>query len=311
MDNLVQMNDFSNGWSWFIAIVVILGIIYCAALVWFNNSGSKEAKNEVMDTVWDEDLAEYNNPLPRWWLKMYYFFIVFGLIYLILYPGLGAYQGLLGWTQRGAYEQELAQAKEKVAPLYEEYGKLSVEELMDNPYARKTASRIFSTNCAICHGSAGKGAKGFPDLRDQDWLYGSSYEHIEETITKGRNGMMPAWIDIIGSDGSKDVTAYVISLSRESNHPDLLSKGKQIYEASCIACHGADAKGGQAMGAPNLTDNIWLYGGSEEDVLETILYGRHGHMPAQKDVMDKEQIRLLAAYVYRFVKEAEAAASSE
>lgn len=298
MNDQIQMTDFSSDfWHWFIVIPTVVGIIWCALLAWHNSKGPKTMSEETMGHVWDEDLQEYNNPLPRWWLNMFYLTIIFGLVYLILYPGLGKFKGVLDWTQRGQYNQEIELADARYAPLYDKYASMTFEQLAQDSEAMKTAGRLFSTNCALCHGSDARGARGFPNLTDDDWLYGNDQATILQTLTNGRNGVMPGWEQVLGEDGAWAVAEYVLSLSRDPVNPDLLEKGKQQYDQLCVACHGANGKGNQALGAPNLTDDIWLYGGSHKAVVKSLIEGRNGVMPAQKDLLTEEQIHLLGAYV--------------
>lgn len=306
MNDQIQMTDFSSDfWHWFIVIPTVLGIIWCAVLAWHNSKGPKDTTEETMGHVWDGDLVEYNNPLPRWWLNMFYITIIFGLVYLLLYPGLGKFKGMLDWTQRGQYNQEIELANAEYAPLYEKYASMSFAELAEDSGAMKTAGRLFSTNCALCHGSDARGARGFPNLTDDDWLYGSDQATIMETLINGRNGVMPGWEQVLGEEGSWAVAEYILSWSREPLNPDLLEAGKEKYDQLCVACHGADGKGNQALGAPNLTDDIWLYGGSHKAVVKTLLEGRNGVMPAQKDLLSEEQIHLLGAYVTSLSKSAQ------
>jgi cytochrome c oxidase cbb3-type subunit 3 len=252
-----------------------------------------------MGHVWDEDLEELNNPLPGWWLKLFYITMVFGLIYLALFPGLGSFPGLLGWTSHGQYEREMDVADATYGPLFTRYREMSIPAVAADPEARKMGERLFVTYCAACHGSDARGARGFPNLRDNDWLYGGSPEQIEQTILYGRNGVMPAWQDALGGkQGVADVVQYVLSLSGRNVDQAAAARGKVKFQTFCVACHGADGKGNQAIGAPNLTDNIWLYGGSEKAITETIAKGRNGKMPAQKDTLGEDKVHLLAAYVY-------------
>jgi len=301
------MADFvSNFWSWFIIVPVLVGIL---ALFYLSMAQSRDerkgGKAEPMGHVWDENLAELNNPLPKWWLNLFYITLVFGLIYLALYPGLGRYQGYLKWTQEGQYEKEVKQADETYGPIYEAYLKRDLVDLSKDPEAMKTATRLFVNNCTICHGSDARGGKGFPNLTDNDWLYGGAPETIEQTILHGRNGVMPAWKGVLGQTGVFNVSEYVLSLSGHKADPNVAAAGKAKFEQLCAACHGKDGKGGQAVGAPNLTDNTWLYGGSQETVLKTISDGRQGHMPAHEEFLGKGKVHLLAAYVYSLSHQSE------
>ena len=299
------MADFTSSfWSWFIAIPTILGIV---AMFWLiiNYSGSRtygEAKDgEPMGHVWDGDLQEMNNPLPRWWLNMFYATLIFSVIYLVLYPGLGSWKGILGWTEVNQYEAEMKQAEETYGPLFDQYLKVGIEELARDPKAVEMGRHLFATYCVGCHGSDAGGARGFPNLRDNDWLYGGTPEKIVETITNGRQGMMPAWEDqgLLSREDVVNVAEYVRSLSGAENiDPQARAKGEGVYKANCAACHGPDGKGNQAIGAPNLTDEVWLYGGSQKRVIESIAHGRSGKMPAWGEILGEGKIHLLAAYIY-------------
>jgi cytochrome c oxidase cbb3-type subunit 3 len=293
------MADFTHSfWSWFVAVPTILGMLWCFYLT-FDNARKIEPEEEGKTTehVWDEDLQEINNPLPKWWLNLFYITIVFGFVYLILYPGLGSYQGLLGWSEIGEYEQELADADSRYAPLYDKYGSQSLAELGQNKNALATAKRLFSTNCSICHGADARGTAGFPNLRDDAWLYGGDGDTIKLSITNGRNGLMPAWAAPLGEQGVIDVTEYIYGFQQTVENPQAAQAGAEKFKLFCAACHGADATGNPIMGAPNLTDKSWLYGGSKTVISESISNGRQGAMPAHKDLLSENQIHLLSAYL--------------
>lgn len=297
------MSDFTSSfWSWFIIVVVIASFIAIFWLIHWTTKGkptkTAEGKVETMGHVWDGNLEEYNNPLPRWWLIMFYITLFFGVAYLILYPGLGAFDGVLGWTQINQYQEEIDRAEETYGAIYDKYQEEDIASLVSNEEAVKIGERFFSTYCTTCHGSDARGVRGYPNLRDNDWLYGGSPEKIKETIMNGRQGAMPPWEDALGHEGVFQVTQYVKSLSGHEVDSVVAHKGKQIYEKNCVVCHGADGKGNQQIGAPNLTDNIWLYGGSQKQISESIAKGRSGVMPAHKEFLGEAKIHLLAAYVY-------------
>lgn len=296
------MADFtSNFWNWFIIIGVVGGIV---AMFWLNIWQSErrratEEKAKPMGHVWDEDLQELNNPLPRWWLNLFYLTLVFSIVYLILYPGLGTFAGALGWTQLGQYEREMNAAKKQFDPLYEKYLKEDLKTLATNKDAIRTGERLFVNYCTTCHGSDARGAKGFPNLRDSDWLYGGAPETIKMSIMAGRQGVMPAWGAALGgNEGVFQVTEYVLSLSGRRVNEEAALAGKTKYQQLCVACHGADGRGNPQLGAPNLTDDIWLYGGSQKSVMESIDKGRSGRMPAHNEFLGEAKSHLLAAYVY-------------
>ncbi len=295
------MADFTHPfWNWYISVPTILGMLWCFYLT-FDNARKIDPEDEgkPMEHIWDEDLRDINNPLPKWWLNLFYITIVFGFGYLILYPGLGSYQGLLGWSQIGRYEQELIDADAQYSPLYENYGSQSLAALGQNKNAMGTASRLFSTNCSICHGADARGTKGFPNLRDDQWLYGGDGETIKLSITNGRNGIMPAWFGSLGEAGVNELTEYLYGFQQTPENPAAAQAGEEKFKLFCAACHGADATGNQAIGAPNLTDKNWLYGGSKAVISETISNGRQGAMPAHKDLLSENKIHLLTAYILK------------
>lgn len=295
------MADFINGfWSWYIIVPVLGGIaaMFYFNVVWSEPKRRPEEKAKAMGHVWDEDLHELNNPLPRWWLNLFYITLVFGVGYLALYPGLGTFRGLLGWTETGQYDREMAAADKQFGPLYEKYSKEDLLALANDREALKTGERLFVNYCSSCHGSDAGGGPGFPNLRDDDWLYGGDPQTIQTTILNGRQGAMPAWGAVLGPDGVSNVAEYVLSLSGRSTDAAAVAAGKEKFQQLCVACHGPEGKGNQAMGAPNLTDNIWLYGGSKKTIMETIEKGRNGRMPAWAGFLGEAKVHLLAAYVY-------------
>ncbi len=288
-------------WTGFIAVLTLGNIAACWWLIrWTAKPRPNEsASDETTGHVWDDDLTEYNQPMPRWWLMLFYITIVFGLIYLVLYPGLGSYDGALGWSQYKEYRQEVQAAESRYAPLYAEYASKPVPELAQVDSAMRTGGRIFANNCAVCHGSDGRGAKGFPNLADDDWLYGGDPEKIKQSLLNGRNGVMPAFGQQLDERGLRAVAAYVYTLNgRDWPRPDLVAAGEQKYQTLCVACHGPDGKGNQALGAPDLTDQTWLYGGSMEALVETLYDGRNGQMPAFRELLGEDRVHLMSAYVY-------------
>ena len=295
------MADFTSSfWNWFIIIPTVGGIIACFLLIrWLSTAIKPEDEGKEMDHVWDGDLVELNNPLPRWWLNMFYITLYFSIGYLALYPGLGTFKGLLEWTSTGQYEREIDIADAKYGPLFKKFREMPIVAVAADPEARRMGERLFVNYCATCHGSDARGARGFPNLRDNDWLYGGGPDVIQQTILDGRNGVMPAWADALGGDaGVADVTEFVFSLSGRDVEQAAAARGGEKYQMLCVACHGADGTGNQALGAPNLTDSIWLYGGSSKQVMETIANGRVGVMPPHRDFLGEDKVHLLAAYVY-------------
>ena len=297
------MSDFTSAfWHWFIAIVTLVSIFGCGLLLWMQSrvrikKVPEGEKSPLHGHVWDDDLREYNNPVPRWWMWLFYITIVFSLAYLVFYPGLGNFAGTLGWTSTSEYSGEIKEADAQYGPLFAQYEKIDVAALAKDPKANAIGQRLFLNYCAQCHGSDAGGAKGFPNLRDKDWLYGGDPATIETTILQGRNGVMPAHGPIIGDDNIVPMVNYVRSLSGLKHDAKLAVVGQSKF-AICSACHGADGKGNQAIGAPNLTDNIWLYGSSEETIAETLRLGRNNQMPAQLERLGTAKVHLLAAYVY-------------
>ena len=290
----------SSFWSLYIVLLTGANI---AAAWWLIRWTAKPRKGEVAATettghVWDENLTEYNKPMPRWWLYLFYLSIVFAIIYLILYPGMGNFRGLLGWTQLNAYERQMAQAEQTYGPIFHQYGATDLIALSQDPEAMGTASRLFANNCAACHGSDARGGPGFPNLTDGDWLYGGNPEIIRESILKGRSGMMPPLGAALGEEGIGEVAQYVLSLGGRPSNPVQAAAGQQKFAMLCAACHGPEGKGTPALGAPNLTDNIWLYGGSVETIAQTIRGGRQGRMPSHEALLGADRVHLLAAYVY-------------
>lgn len=293
--------DISGFWNLYITAIVLLSVIACGIFLWMQDRAKKHA-GQTTGHVWDETLEEYDNPLPNWWRWLFYMTVVFSLAYLALYPGLGRYAGLFGWTSRGQYEKEMAEAKAKYDPIYEAFLKQDIATLSKDSMAREMGKTLFLTYCAQCHGSDARGAKGFPNLTDDDWLYGGTPEQIEATILDGRMGMMPPFggnPDAVGgTSGAREIAHYVRSLSGLPSDSILADRGKGRFEKVCFACHGMEGKGNQAMGAPNLTDKVWLYGSREETIIETIVHGRTNQMPAHRERLGEAKAHLLAAYVY-------------
>ena len=300
-------------WSWYITLLS-LGTI--AALVWLllaTRKGQRgESTEETVGHSYD-GIEEYDNPLPKWWFMLFIATVVFALGYLVLYPGLGNWKGILpgyegGWTQVKEWQREVDRANEQYGPLYAKFAAMPVEEVAQDPQALKMGGRLFASNCSVCHGSDAKGAYGFPNLTDDDWLYGGDPETIKTTIMGGRQAVMPGWKDVLGEEGIRHVAGYVRSLSGRDVPEGIdsdIEQGQKIFAANCAVCHGPDAKGIQAMGAPNLTDNVWLYGSSFAQIQQTLRHGRNGRMPAQEDILGNDKVHLVAAYVYSLSQQTE------
>jgi len=295
------MSDFTNNfWPIFITTISLLGIFGCALLLWLTSKIKVTSVNgdNTSGHVWDEDLREMNNPLPRWWVWMFIITIIFALFYLVAYPGLGTNPGQFGWTAVNQYDKEVAKANKDLEPLYSKFAAMPTEKLAFNPEAHAIGERLFMNNCSQCHGSDAKGSRGFPNLTDKDWLHGGSPAKIEETITGGRIGMMPPMAAAVGnSEDVKNVANYVLSLSGSMYDSGRAGLGKEKF-VNCAPCHGADGKGNQDIGAPNLTDNIWLHGAGEAAIIRRIYEGKVNQMPAQSGRLTPDQIHVVAAYVW-------------
>lgn len=289
----------SSFWNWFVIILTVGSILGCWWLLHWTKgiSGRKDGQIGNTGHVWDENLVELNAPLPRWWLHLFNITIVFALVYMAIFPGLGNLPGVLDWTQVKRYEAEVAKAEQAQQAVYARFSTMSPEQLMADPEAVGIGQRLFANNCAMCHGSDGRGAPGFPNLADADWLYGNSWDQVSATIRDGRNGAMPALGAVLGDEGTLNVAAYVQSLSGQEVNASQAAAGKAQFDTLCSACHGLDGRGNQALGAPNLTDDIWLYGGTQEIIAATITNGRNGMMPAHKQLLSEDRQRMLAAYV--------------
>jgi cytochrome c oxidase cbb3-type subunit III len=294
------MSDFfTSGWSIFITAATIVGLIACLGLLF--GASRRKVMSETDNTtghVWDGDLVELNNPLPRWWMMLFIITVVFGAIYLALYPGLGARAGTLQWSSVGEHGADVAAARAQLAPLYARFNGLAPEALAKDPQAMALGERLFVNNCAQCHGSNARGSKGFPNLTDNDWLWGGAPETIMQTIREGRNGNMPPMAAAVGSSEEvRNVANYVLSLS-DSPHNNVAAQLGRSKFVACAACHGMDGKGNPALGSANLTDKIWLHGWGEDAIVRMVNEGKHNVMPAHKDRLSEDQIRVLGTYVW-------------
>ncbi|HSV51960.1 MAG TPA: cytochrome-c oxidase, cbb3-type subunit III [Burkholderiaceae bacterium] len=294
------MSDFdSNFWSLYVAGFTLVSILACLVLLWI--TARKKIASSADNTtghVWDEDLREMNNPMPRWWMWMFVISIVFSLLYLVAYPGMGAYQGELAWSSAQEHAQDVAQATQDVAPQYARFGTMRTEEIARDPQAMAIGERLFMNNCAQCHGSDARGSKGFPNLADADWLYGGSPAKIAETLHQGRTGTMPPMAAAVGTpEDVKNLAHYVLSLSASPHDSLRAGLGKSKFTA-CAACHGVGGKGNPDLGAPNLGDDVWLHGWGENAIIAIINSGKVNHMPAQAGKLTEAQIQVLAGYVW-------------
>jgi cytochrome c oxidase cbb3-type subunit 3 len=292
------MSQFTSSvWEIYIAVISLVSIVACGVFLKMQ-SVRHVTEADTTGHVWDEDLSEYNNPLPRWWAWLFYITIFFSLGYLVLYPGLGIWGGSLGWTQLKQLEEENARAQAAYGPLYERYGAQEVAEVAKVPAALAIGQKLFLNHCAQCHASDAGGSRGFPSLADRDWLWGGTPEAIKTSIADGRTGVMPPFGPALGEQGVKDAAHYVMSLSGGAHDSIRAARGKEKFVQLCAVCHGADGKGNQQLGAPNLTDGIWLHGSGEAAIAETVTRGRSNQMPAHKELLTPAKIHLLAAYVY-------------
>ncbi|GAB2992918.1 cytochrome-c oxidase, cbb3-type subunit III [Psychrosphaera aestuarii] len=315
------MTDF---WSWWIIILTVFSIVACFVIITANlKNYTHVEEGESMGHEFD-GIEELNNPLPKWWTYLFYFILVWSVGYLALFPGLGNYEGLLGWKSSNqgittlaeskalsekakaegllvALDQEVRTADEVYGPVFKALADKPILDLAYDDEGFKVGQRLYLQNCALCHGSDARGSTGFPNLRDNDWLYGDSPETIKETLLYGRKAAMPAWEAALGDQGIEEMTAYVLKLAGRKVNDKLADAGEAKF-GMCAACHGPDGKGSLAhnlpFGAPNLTDNIWLYGGSKKAVEETLRYGRNGVMPAWKDVLGEDKVHVISAYIY-------------
>ncbi len=296
------MSEFtSDFWDLYIALLTLLSIVACALFL-KSQSVRKPGPVETTGHQWDGDLAEYNNPLPRWWSWLFYLTIVFSIAYLVLYPGLGSWRGTLGWSQVGQLREEQQTAERQFGPLYRKFAALEVAQLANNPEALAIGQKLFLNNCAQCHASDGAGSRGFPNLTDRDWLWGGDEKTIKATIAEGRTGVMPPFGAALGAEGTKNLAHYVRSFSGLTTDSLRVAFGRELYQQNCVACHGAEGKGNAALGAPDLADKTWLHGSAEPVVIETISRGRTNHMPAHKALLDEARIHLLTAYVLSLSK---------
>ena len=295
------MENLNTFWNWWVIIIVVVSILGCWWLLHWTKGVGDDAEHEEggEDTghVWDETIHELNSPLPRWWLHLFNITIVFALIYLAFYPGLGNFAGKLGWTQEKQYEAEVAAAEAAQEQVFAKFRDMTPEQLVADAEANGIGGRLFGNNCAMCHGSDGRGAKAFPNLTDDDWQWGGSFEQVYASIADGRMAVMTPHGPILGEDGVRNAVAYVQQMSGQKADPEMAAEGQKTFQTICMACHGMDGTGNQLLGAPNLTDDIWLYGGTPQDIEYTIVNGRMGNMPAHKDLLNEDKMRILAAYV--------------
>ena len=290
------MTSFWSGW---IIILTTACLVLTTWLLFAHRSKKQDNTDQTTGHSYD-GIVEYDNPLPAWWFYMFVGTIIFSIIYLAAYPGMGSYKGFLNWTATGQYESEVQKAKETYGPIFAKFASMPIEEVAKDPQALKMGQRIFANNCAVCHGSDASGGQGYPNLTDADWLYGGNPETIKMSITSGRTGMMPAKgvkPDMTDQEVN-DVVQYVLTLSGRGKDEEASKRGQALFQVACMACHGPEGKGNQMLGAPNLTDNVWLYGGSPLRIKESIIKGRMGKMPAHQELLSSDKIHILSAYIY-------------
>ncbi|MBK4997510.1 cbb3-type subunit III [Pseudomonas sp. S37] len=300
-------------WSTYICVLTIGSLIGLTWLLLATRKGqSHNTTDQTMGHSFD-GIEEYDNPLPKWWFWLFVGTLVFSVGYLILYPGLGNWKGILpgyenGWTGVNEWQKEMDKADARFGPIFAKYAAMPVEEVAKDPQALKMGGRLFASNCSVCHGSDAKGSFGFPNLTDKDWRWGGEAETIKASIMNGRHGVMPAWAEVIGEQGVADVAAFVLTSMDGRELPEGAkadpAKGKEIFAGNCVACHGPEGKGTPAMGAPDLTHpQAFIYGSSFAQLQQTIRYGRQGQMPAQAEIQGNDKVHLLAAYVYSLSQE--------
>jgi cytochrome c oxidase cbb3-type subunit 3 len=288
-------------WHWFVAAGTILFVIWCVWLVsWSAKQGPQNVSDDdVVGHKWDGDLEEWNNPAPKWWLYLYFITIVWGIGYMVAYPGLGNFKGMLGWSQYGQYEEEMQAAADTYEPIYEQFAAMDFAALAQNEDAQSLGKSLFASYCTTCHGSDARGATGYPNLTDNDWQWGNTEADIVMSITNGRMAVMTPWAQILGSDEAvTNMAKYVRSLSGIEEADEAVQAMQTQFTTYCAACHMPDGTGNQILGAPNLTDDVWLYGSSLDTVRETIIEGRNGQMPPHGELLGENRSKILAAYVY-------------
>lgn len=299
-----MMSSFWSGW------IIVLTLICLILVIWLLFATRRAQRRDLTEKttghVYD-GIEELDNPMPHWWFLLFVATLVFSGAYLLLYPGMGNFKGILGWTSTGELERDQEKHNRRYMPLFAQYANTPIEKLVENPKALKMGQRIFLNNCALCHGNDAGGFFGFPDLTDREWLYGGSPAEIKTTVMEGRTGQMPAWGAVIGEKGVRDVSTFVryqVGLVSEIDD-SVLSNGQKIYNETCSICHGSNGDGNKALGAPSLTDAVWLYGSSQSEVEYTVRSGRNGVMPAWKHILGEEKVHLVSTYVYSLSRDSE------
>jgi len=304
-----MISDFiHSGWSLYVAGLTLGGLVFCLVLLYVASRRTVMASDNSTGHVWDEDLIEMNNPLPRWWVGLFLITVAFSVLYLAIYPGLGSFAGTAKWSSVGQLDAEQAKAHKAMAEVYADYTTMTPDQLAHNDKAMAIGERLFVNNCAQCHGADARGSKGFPNLTDKDWLGGEGAEYVHKTIIEGRTGIMPPMAAAVGTpEDVKNVANYVLSLSGSAHNAVAAQLGKPKF-AACAACHGADGKGMHALGAPNLTDKVWLHGWGEQAIIDAVNRGKTSVMPPQGQRLTPEQLHVLTAYVLSLSKPTQVAA---
>ena len=296
----------SGGWSWYVIALIVLNIAGCGWLLWWTAKRRPgDPKPEDTSHVWDGDITEYNKPLPKWWINLFWLTIVFGIGYLAWYPGFGNFAGYAKWSSQNEHARDKAAEDAKLESTFAPFKGQPIDVLAGDPAARQLGRSIFNNTCATCHGSSAQGAIGYPNLADDIWHWGGTPDRVLETVLDGREGVMPEWGTVLTGMGGDNAVDYVVAYVRTLSRPDqslyndyMAAQGKKLYDGVCVACHGVDGKGNQTMGAPDLTDDYWLYGSSKESLRQTIAKGRHGSMPAHRELLGETRARLVAGYVW-------------
>jgi cytochrome c oxidase cbb3-type subunit 3 len=296
----------SAAWSWFVIALIVLNIVGCGWLLWWTAKRRPgDPRPEDTSHIWDGDITEYNKPLPKWWINLFWITIVFGIGYFLWYPGFGAFAGYSQWTSQREHDQRKAAYDATLESTFAPFKGQPIDVLAGNPDALKLGRSIFNNTCATCHGSSGRGAIGYPNLTDDIWHWGGTPDRVLETVLDGREGVMPEWETVLTGMAGPNAVDYVVAYVRTLSNPGqsmyndyMASQGKKLYEGICVACHGIDGKGNPTMGAPDLTDDYWLYGSSNEAIARSIAKGRHGIMPAHRQLLGETRARLVAAYVW-------------
>ncbi len=265
-------------------------------MVWLLIGNRKISGDETTGHEWD-GIEELDNPLPFWWVGMFVVSIVFAIGYLIFYPGLGNFTGAGGWTSAGEHDRAAARHEQRFAPLYAELGAMQAEALVEDRMSMQVGRRLFLNHCATCHGSSAQGTRGFPDLTDDEWIWGGEFAAIKSSIANGRTAMMAPWQSALGDDGVRNVAHYVRRLSGQDHDTAKASAGQAQFNTFCMACHGTDGTGNALLGAPDLTNDSWLYGGTLADITQTIAQGRRGEMPPYGELLGADRTHVLAAYI--------------